>query len=72
MFFRIREEEYNEIPNEFKERYLNSHNVSKETNDFAENMKDALYNKYYRELKESKRRLENREFYLREERRKTK
>jgi 6-pyruvoyl-tetrahydropterin synthase len=70
IFISMREEEYNEIPNELKERYLNSKNVTKETNDWSENMKDELFNNLYVELKKMKKKLDEREFQLREERRK--
>ena len=35
VFIKMREEEYDSIPNEIKERYFNSKNVSKEVNDWA-------------------------------------
>ena len=69
IFISMREEEYNEIPNELKERYLNSKNVTKETNDWSENMKDDFYATYYKQVKEAKKKLEEREYQLREERR---
>lgn len=70
IFISMREEQYNEIPNEFKERYLNSNNVTKETNDWSENMKDATYANLYKTSRETKKHLEEREYQLREERRK--
>lgn len=70
IFISMREEEYNEIPNEFKERYLNSKNVTKETNDWSENMKDPVYAKLYNDNKYIKKLLAEREYQLREERRK--
>mgnify|MGYP003543767531 FL=1 len=69
IFISMREEEYNEIPNELKERYLNSKNVTKETNDWSENMKDDFYATYYKQVKEAKKKLEEREYQLREEKR---
>jgi len=70
VFIKMREEEYDEIPNEIKERYFNSKNVSKETNDWNENMKDDMYQRLYTESKKAKKLLSEREFQLREERRK--
>ena len=70
VFIKMREDEYNEIPNEIKERYFNSKNVSKEVNDWAENMKDKTFSDLYRTIKETKKHLSEREFQLREERRK--
>lgn len=69
VFIKMREEEYDEIPNEIKERYFNSKNVSKETNDWNENMKDKTFCNLYKTMKETKKHLSEREFQLREERR---
>lgn len=70
IFLRMREEEYTEIPQEIKEKYLNSKNVTKVTHDWEENMEDELYNKLYNEKKKVQKELEEREYYLREKRRK--
>jgi len=70
VFIKMCEEEYDEIPNEIKERYFNSKNVSKETNDWNENMKDKIFSDLYKTMKETKKHLSEREFQLREERRK--
>lgn len=70
VFIKMRESEYDEIPNEIKERYFNSKNVSKEVNDWAENMKDPTYANLYKTMRETKKHLSEREFQLREERRK--
>lgn len=67
---RMKEEEYSIIPNEFKERYFNSKNVSIETNDWAENMKDEMYSSLYKQKKYIQKQLEEREYQLRENRRK--
>ena len=72
VFIKMREEEYDEIPNEIKERYFNSKNVSKETNDWNENMKDLTYANLYKTARETKKHLSEREYQLREERRKNK
>jgi len=69
IFIKMREEEYNEIPNEIKERFFNSKNVTSETNDWAENMKDKTFSDLYKTIKESKKHLEERQYQLREERR---
>lgn len=70
IFLRMREEEYADIPKEIKEKYLNSKNVTKATHDWEENMQDELYNKLYNEKKKVQKELEEREYYLREKRRK--
>ncbi len=70
IFIKMREEEYNEIPNEIKERFFNSKNVTSETNDWSENMKDAEFAHYYKESKKYKKYMEERQYQLREERRK--
>lgn len=72
VFIKMREEEYNEIPSEIKERFFNSKNVSKEVNDWEINMQDDVYKKLYSDVKKSKKLLEEREYQLREERRKLK
>lgn len=70
VLIRMREEEYNFIPNEIKEMYFNSKNITVEVNDWSENMKDELYSKLYKQSKEIKKQLEERQFQLRELRRK--
>ena len=69
VFIKMREEEYNEIPNEIKERFFNSKNITKETNDFSLNMEDETFSKLYKSLKKAKKELEEREYHLRENRR---
>lgn len=69
VFIKMREEEFNEIPNEIKERYFNSKNISKEVNDWELNMQDDMYKKLYNDSKKAKKLLEEREYQLREERR---
>jgi len=69
VFIKMREEEYDEIPNEIKERFFNSKNVTKEVNDWEINMKDKTYSDLYKTLKETKKHLSEREYQLREERR---
>jgi len=70
VFIKMREEEYNEIPNEIKERFFNSKNITKEENDWAQNMEDKTFNDLYKTLKETKKHLQEREYQLRELRRK--
>ena len=69
VFIKMREEEFNEIPNEIKERYFNSKNISKETNDWEINMKDETYKSLYYDVKKLKSQLSEREYQLRELRR---
>ena len=70
VFLKMTESEYNEIPFEIKERYLNSKNYTRNVNDWAENMEDELYKKLYNDSKKIKKQLEQREYELRETRRK--
>lgn len=69
VFIKMREEEFNEIPNEIKERFFNSKNISKEVNDWELNMQDDMYKRLYNESKKAKKLVEEREYQLREERR---
>lgn len=66
----MNEDEYASVPNEFKERFLNSHNVTSEVNDFEENMEDEIFKTLYKEKKAITKKLEDRQYQLREERRK--
>ena len=72
VFLKMTEQEYNEIPFEVKERYLSSKNYTRNVNDWSENMEDELYKVLYNESKKIKKQLEQREYELREIRRKTK
>jgi len=69
VFIKMREEEYDEIPNEIKERFFNSKNVTKEVNDWEINMQDKTYSNLCKTMKETKKHLSEREYQLREERR---
>jgi hypothetical protein len=69
VFIKMREEEFNEIPNEIKERYFNSRNVTREVNDWDVNMEDEAYKRIYTDVKKLKKQLEEREYQLRETRR---
>ena len=70
LFIRITEEEYFSIPHQIREIHLSSKIVSEEKSDFFENMKDKTFSDLYRTIKETKKHLSEREFQLREERRK--
>lgn len=70
VFIKLTEEEYNEIPSEIKERFFHSKNITRETNDWAENMLDETYSRIYKEKKEISKQIEEREYQLRENRRK--
>ncbi len=70
LFIRITEEEYFSIPQQIREIHLSSKIVSEEKSDFFENMKDKTFSDLYRTIKETKKHLSEREFQLREERRK--
>lgn len=69
VFLKLTEEEYSEIPSEIKERFFHSKNITRETNDWAENMLDETYSRLYKEKKEISKQLEEREYQLRENRR---
>lgn len=70
VFLKFTEEEYNNIPSEIKERFFHAKNITRETNDWSENMKDETYSKLYKEKKRISKELEEREYKLRENRRK--
>jgi len=70
LFLRMTEEEYFLIPEDVRQRHLSSKITSEEKSDWTENMKDKTYSDFYKTLKETKKCLSEREFQLREERRK--
>lgn len=70
LFLRMTEEEYFLIPQSIRESHLSSKIVSEEKSDWTENMKDKTYSDFYKTLKETKKCLSEREYQLREERRK--
>lgn len=70
LFLRMTEEEYFLIPQSIRESHLSSKIVSEEKSDWDENMKDKIYSDFYKTLKETKKCLSEREFQLREQRRK--
>lgn len=71
IFIKMSEEEYALVPTEIKERFFSSKNITRETNDWSENMKDTLFEKLYNDSKKAKKLLEERQYQLRENRRKT-
>jgi len=70
LFLRMTEQEYFDIPEEIRERHLRSKIVSEEKSDWSENMKDKTFSDLSLTIKETKKNLAEREFQLREERRK--
>jgi len=72
VFLRMSEEHYMSIPNEIRMVYLSSKRVDEEKSDWSENMKDEQYSILYGAVKISKKQLAEREYQLREERRKKK
>ena len=70
IFIKMSEEEYALVPTEIKERFFSAKNISRERNDWSENMKDATFEKLYKASKEAKKQLEERQYQLRENRRK--
>jgi len=70
VFLRMSEEHYLSIPDMVRQIYLSSKRVDEEKSDWNENMKDKTYSDLYKTLKETKKHLSEREYQLREERRK--
>lgn len=71
VFLRMSEEHYMTIPNEIRESYLCHKRVDEEKGDWSENMKDNAFSKLYNDSKKIKKQLSEREYQLREEKRKT-
>ena len=71
VFLRMTEEHYMSIPNEVREFYLRDKRVDEEKGDWKENMKDPFYEGLYTSLKRNKKAIAEREYQLREERRRT-
>lgn len=69
VFLRMSEEHYMSIPDNIRSSFLASKRVDEEKSDWSENMKDAYYAEQYNHIKYYKKRLSEREFQLREERR---
>jgi len=70
VFLRMSEEHYMSIPEDIRSSYLSSKRVDEEKSDWAENMKDEQYSIFYGAVKIGKKQLAEREYQLREERRK--
>jgi len=70
VFLRMSEEHYLSIPTVVRESLLRSKRVDEEKGDWAENMKDKTYSDLYKTLRETKKHLSEREYQLREDRRK--
>jgi len=70
LFLRMTESEYFLIPQEIRERHLSSKIISEEKSDWSENMKDVFYEMTYNKIKVLKKELSEREFQIRENRRK--
>ena len=70
LFLRMSEGYYFEIPEDIRENYLRSKIVSEEKSDWNENMKDETFSNLSKTLKETKKHLSEREYQLREDRRK--
>ena len=70
VFLRMSEEHYMSIPEDIRSSYLSSKRVDKEKSDWSENMKDEQYSIFYGAVKIGKKQLAEREYQLREERRK--
>lgn len=72
VFLRMSEEHYMSIPENIRMSFLSSKRVDEEKSDWFENMKDKTFSDIYGTIKELKADLSEREFQLREERRKIK
>ena len=70
VFLRMSEEHYMSIPEDVRSSFLASKRVDEEKSDWAENMKDDQYSIFYGAVKIGKKQLAEREYQLREERRK--
>lgn len=70
LFLRMTEEEYFRIPPDIRTAHLSSKITSEEKGDWAENMKDKVFSDLTKTIRETKKHLSEREYQLREERRK--
>lgn len=70
LFLKFTEEEYMQVPERERQMYLNSKIYSESPNDFNELMTDPTYAKLYAESKKIKKQLNERQYQLRENRRK--
>lgn len=70
VFLRMLEDHYMSIPEDIRSSFLASKRVDEEKSDWSENMKDEQYFILYGAVKLGKKQLSEREYQLREERRK--
>ena len=70
VFLSMSEQYYMDIPSEVRERFLSCKRVDNEVSDFKDNMQDKTFKELYNKSKESKKLLEERQYFLREMRRK--
>ena len=70
VFLRMSEEHYLTIPSQVRECFLRDKRVDEEKSDWSENMKDAVFAQCNKAIKEEKKLMAEREYQLREERRK--
>ena len=69
VFLKMSEEHYLTIPSEVREVFLRDKRIDSENSDWNENIKDPLFDSLYKKSKEAKKKLEQRQFDLREMRR---
>jgi hypothetical protein len=70
LFLKYREDEYLEIPPPVREAYMTSHIYREDIGDFDQNIQDPVFANLYEKKKEATKNLDQREYELREERRK--
>lgn len=72
LFIRMSEQEYMDIPACIRESYLASKVYNESVHDFQDLMQDEEYSRLYKQKKEISKHLDERQFYLREQKRKNK
>lgn len=70
VFLRMSEEHFLSIPDDIRQQFLSAKRVDEEKSDWEENMKDETYKNLYKTYRETKKHLSEREYQLRENRRK--
>lgn len=70
LFLKMREEEYLRIPEDVRQRHLQSKIYSESAQDFNELMQDKTYADLYKKHKKAKKDLDERTYQLRETKRK--
>lgn len=70
LFLRMSEEEYLDIPRNVRERHLSNKIYSESIADFSELMQDETYARLYKEKKAISKQLDERQWMLREYKRK--